>query len=154
MIQPNRQDKYSFATTSLASVFLLTRSHRCPIVPPGPPDHHSTKGPVSHHVVHPQSTNKPRTASDHRTNDTRFTAASVCRLYSQPRPHCSSATLSRFALQLARPVVCRRSSKWPVPATHSGERVHCSLWPSAATVAVHHSKTGIPHYRPSTPNFS
>ena len=58
MIQPNRQDKYSFDTDSLASVFLLTRSHGCPIVPSGQPDHRSTKDPVSHHVVRPQSTNK------------------------------------------------------------------------------------------------
>ena len=73
IIQPNRQDKYSFDTYSLAPVFLLTRSHRCPIVPPGQPDHRSTKGPVSHHVARPQSTNKPRIASQPRPQDKRHT---------------------------------------------------------------------------------
>ena len=66
VIQTNRQDKYSFDTNSVALVFLLTRSHWCPIVPPGQPegDRRSTNVPVSHPMARPQSTNKPRTASE------------------------------------------------------------------------------------------
>ena len=65
--------KYSFDINNLASVFLLTRSHMRPIVPPGQPDYRSTKGPVSHHVARPQSTDKPRTAPEPRplTQDNR-----------------------------------------------------------------------------------
>ena len=97
--------KYSLDTNNLAGVFLLTRSHRRPIVPPGQPDHRSMKGPVSHHVARPQSTNNPRTASEPRPEDKRHTihgsqCYSVCRFYYRPRPHCSSAKLPRFALHL------------------------------------------------------
>ena len=87
MVQLNRQDKYSFDTDSLAPVCLLIRSHRCPIVPLGQPDHRSTKGPVSHYVARPQSTNKPRTASETRPQNKRHTIHGA-RLHSQARPHC------------------------------------------------------------------
>ena len=44
----------------------------------------------------------------------------------------------------------RRSSKPPALATHSDE--HLLLF-HGPTVAVHYSVTGIPHCRPSVPNF-
>ena len=116
MIQQNRQDKYSFDTDSLASLFLLTRSHGCPIVPPGQPDHWSTKGPsrITWHVHNDVRTSPAqRPNRDHRTNDTRSMAASVCRLHYRPRSHCSSATLPRLALQLDAPVVVLCNSTVP-----------------------------------------
>ena len=48
--------------------------------------------------------NKPSTASEPRPQDN-DTRSSVCRLHYRPQPHCSSATVSRFALQLDVPVV-------------------------------------------------
>ena len=132
MIQPNRQDKYSFDTDSLASVFLLTRSRRCPAVPSGQPDgRRRVPSHVTWHVHNLQTSPAQRPNPDHRTNDSRSTAASVYRLHSRPRPHCSSATLPRFALQLDAPVVVLRNAaavpSSQLPAKQSGERVHCSL---------------------------
>ena len=61
------------------------------LVPPGQPNYRSTKGPVSHHVARPQSTNNSlaqRPNPDNRANDTR---SSVYILHYRPRPRCSSA---------------------------------------------------------------
>ena len=110
MIQPNLQ--YSFDTNSLASVFLLTRSHRCPIVPPGSQIIGRRRVPshITCHIHNLRTSPAQRPNRGHRTNDTRYMAASVCRLHYRPRPHCSSATLPRFALQLDAPVVVLRNA--------------------------------------------
>ena len=54
---------------------IMIKSHWAPglIVPPGQQDHRSTKGPVSHHVARPQSTNMPCTASEPRPQNKRHT---------------------------------------------------------------------------------
>ena len=68
------------------------------------------------------------------------TAASVCRLHYRPRPHCSSATLLRFALQLGTPVVMLRN----VPTVPSCQlqlstqaNVSIVLYGCGLNVAVH-----------------
>ena len=89
-----------------------------PRTPPGQPDHRSMKGPVTRHVARPHPPAQ-RPNSDHSQEQTTLTisnAASVCRLHYWPRPHCSLATLPRFALQLDAPVLvvlckCSHSSK-------------------------------------------
>ena len=78
-----------------------------------PPGQASTKGPVSHHVARPQSTNKPCTASEPRPQDKRHTIhGSQCVQITLPAAatHCSSATLPRVALQLDAPVVVLRNA--------------------------------------------
>ena len=84
-------------------------------VPPGQPDHRSTKGPVSHHVARPQSTNEPRTASEPRPQDKRHTI------------HCVQITLPAAAtLQFGNSVwvriqtvfLLRFASELTVPSSH------------------------------------
>ena len=98
MIHPNRQDKYSFDTNNLASVFLLTRSHRCvqqtsasrPARSSAFIGRRRVPSHITWHVHSLRTSPAQRPNPDHRTNDTRST---VYRLHYRPRPHCSSATV-------------------------------------------------------------
>ena len=111
---------------SLASVIFLTQTQvsysasgvRAAYASDQPYHIMSTKGPVTHHVARPHPPAQ-RPNSDHSQEQTTLkisNAASVCRLHYWPRPHCSLATLPRFALQLDAPVLvvfrkCSHSSK-------------------------------------------
>ena len=105
-------------------------------MPPGQPHHRSTKGPVSHHVARPQATNKRAPHSVRPTDPITGQTAHdprqpVCADYTlgcghtAVRQHCLGSH-SNWHGCVTR---CRRSSKKPAPAAHSGEHVQCSLWP-------------------------
>ena len=82
----------------------------------------------------PHSIRTPTTGQT-TTHDPLSTAASVCRLHSRPRPHCSSATLPRFALQLVRTVLLRNAAAVPSSQLHTQAKVSIVLYGLTVGVA-------------------
>ena len=134
-----------------------------PRTPPGQPDHRSTKGPVTRHVDRPHPPAQ-RPYSDHSQEQTTLTisnAASVCRLHYWPRPHCSLATLPRFALQLDAPVLvvfrkCSHSSSNQLSQVSSQANVSSVSCVQAVAVirvasppVVHLHESPQYHWRPA-----
>ena len=105
-------------------------------VPPGQPDgRRRVPSHITWHVHNLRTIPAHRPNPDHKTNDTRSMAASVCRLHYWPWPHCSSATLPRFALQLDEPVVVLRNAA-TVPSGSLSVAVHRVASPPGTP--VHH----------------
>ena len=106
-------------------------------MPPGQPDHRSTKGPVSHqwhHVARPQSTSEQqleqaphaqRPNPDNRTNDTQ---SSEC-------VHNTAATL-QFCEQ-SRPVVALRNAATHTVPTSSSQTIRDERFHGRPVSTVH-----------------
>ena len=124
-------------------------------MPPSQPDLMPTRGPVSQHVPstqHEQAFCPHSDAQDERTtlgsqcaDNTRWLAT---RHIARKHQCLARARMSHLNwMHSSRRITqCRRSSKSPALATHSGE--HLLLF-HGPTVTVHHSLTGILHCRPS-----
>ena len=134
-------------------------AHR-PAVPPGQPDHMPTICPVSHHIPSTQHEQAFCPHSDAPTTE-RMTLGSQCAdntRWLAPRDNArKQQCLARARMSHPNWTYSSRritqycpSSKSLALAMHSGEQLLLFHGP---TVAVHHSVTGIPHCRPSAPNF-
>ena len=113
MVQQNQQDNYSFDIIlySVASVLLLTRLHRSPLVLPGQPDHRSTK--AGSRLTSGGTSTTDAHASDPRPQDTRHTMdpqQPVCSDYPPGRGHTAvwQHRLGSHSLVVTQ---CRNSSK-------------------------------------------
>ena len=125
MIQQKLTTEYMYAfDTSIVKVYSITQwrvAHR-PAVPPGQPDHMPTSGPVSQHVPSIQHEQVFCLHIDAPTTEqTNNTQQPVCRkqqcLARARMSHPNWTHSSRRIMQ------CRRCSKSPALATHSGEHL-------------------------------